>query len=104
MKITITEKDGLMIVALSGSFDTVASNQAECDLAPVFERNDCDVQIDFTETRYISSTGLRLLLNIYKHVSKNGHNMGITGVKPDSELYEALDLAGVFTLFNLKSQ
>ena len=54
MKTTITEKDGLLVVALSGGFDTVASNQAECDLAPVFERADCDVEIDCSDTVYIS--------------------------------------------------
>ena len=79
MKTTITEKDGLLVVALSGGFDTVASNQAERDLAPVFERDDCDVQIDCSDTLYISSSGLRLLLNIYKHVSQNGHKVSITG-------------------------
>ena len=82
MKTTITEKDGLLVVALSGGFDTVASNQAERDLAPVFERDDCDVEIDCSDTLYISSSGLRLLLNIYK--------------------YEALDLAGFLTLFSQK--
>ena len=55
MKTTITEKDGLLVVALSGGFDTVASNQAERDLAPVFERDDCDVEIDCSDTLYWTS-------------------------------------------------
>ena len=42
-----------MVVALEGGFDTVASNQAERDLAPLFERTDCDVVIDCGGLRYI---------------------------------------------------
>ena len=102
MKTTITEKDGLLVVALSGGFDTVASNQAERDLQPVFERVDCDVQIDCSDTLYISSSGLRLLLNVYKHVNQTGHKVRITGLQPGCELYEALDLAGFFRLFKQK--
>lgn len=102
MKTTITEKEGLLVVVLSGGFDTVASNQAERDLAPVFERNDCDVEIDCSDTLYISSSGLRLLLNIYKHVNQTGHKLQITGLQPGSEICEALDLAGFLTLFKQK--
>ena len=49
--------------------------------------------------RYISSSGLRLLLNIYKHVNGHGHHAALTGLNPTGELYEALELAGFFQLF-----
>ena len=88
-----------MVVALEGGFDTVASNQAERDLAPLFERTGCDVVIDCGGLRYISSSGLRLLLNIYKHVGGNGHRAVLRGLEPGRELYEALELAGFFQLF-----
>ncbi len=88
-----------MVAALAGGLDTVASNQAERDLAPLFERTDCDVTIDCSELRYISSSGLRLLLNIYKHVNGHGHRAALTGLNPAGELYEALELAGFFQLF-----
>ena len=99
MKITITEQEGRMVAALAGGLDTVASNQAERDLAPLFERTDCDVTIDCSELRYISSSGLRLLLNVYKHVNGHGHHAALTGLNPTGELYEALELAGFFQLF-----
>lgn len=88
-----------MVAVLAGGLDTVASNQAERDLAPLFERTDCDVAIDCSDLRYISSSGLRLLLNVYKHVNGHGHRAVLVGLKPGSELYEALQLAGFFQLF-----
>ena len=102
MKTTISEKNGQMVVALIGDFDTVASNQAERDLAPLFERNDIDVVVDCAELKYISSSGLRLLLNIYKHVRDHAHSVSFTGLQPGTEPYDALDLAGFFQLFKQK--
>lgn len=99
MKITITEQEDRLVATLDGALDTVASNQAERDLSPLFERDDCDVAIDCSGLRYISSSGLRLLLNIYKHVSGNGHHAVLVGLNPGGELYEALELAGFFQLF-----
>ena len=99
MKITITEQEGRMVATLAGKLDTVASNQAERDLAPLFERNDCDVLFDCQELSYISSSGLRLLLNVYRHVNSFGHTTFLAGLHSGSELYEALELAGFFQLF-----
>ena len=51
-------------------FNEQLTEKAERDLAPLFERDDVDVVIDCAELKFISSSGLRLLLNIYKHVGK----------------------------------
>lgn len=102
MKTTISEQNGLMTVTFIGGLDTVASNQVERDLAPLFKRDDCDVMLNCAELKFISSSGLRLLLNIYKHVRNNGHSLSLTGLQSGTELYDALDLAGLFQLFNLK--
>ena len=97
MKTTITEKDGLLVVALSGGFDTVASNQAERDLAPVFERDDCDVEIDCSDTLYISSSGLRLLLEILKNSKAHGHHVYMKDIS--NTIREAFTLTGFIGLF-----
>jgi anti-anti-sigma factor len=72
MNITITEEQDRLIVALRGDLDNTASSQAEKELSPVFQRDDCDIVIDCRELEYISSSGLRILLNIYKHTRING--------------------------------
>jgi len=43
MNITMTEEQGRMVVAISGDFDNTASSKAEQKLAPLFERDDCDI-------------------------------------------------------------
>ena len=73
MDITINEQAGRLVAAISGDLDNAASSQAERGLAPVFERTDCDVVIDCKELNYISSSGLRIILNVFKHTRTNGH-------------------------------
>ena len=95
--ITINEQEGRLIVVPSGSLDNAASTQAERGLAPIFERTDCDVVLDCTELNYISSSGLRILLSIYKHTRSCGHKAVLKGLKEDVE--EVFQLSGFKPLF-----
>ncbi len=97
MEITISEHNGRLVADLNGDLDNVASMQAERDLAPVFERTDCDIVLDCTELNYISSSGLRILLSIYKHTRSNGHKAVLKGLKEDVE--EVFQLSGFKPLF-----
>ena len=97
MNITLTEEQGRMVVAISGDFDNTASSKAEQKLAPLFERDDCDIVIDCSELEYISSSGLRIMLNIYKHTRSNGHQAILKALNED--LKEVFQLCGFLQLF-----
>ena len=89
MDITINECDGRLIVIIYGDLDNAASSQAERSLAPVFEHTDCDVVLDCTQMPYISSSGLRLLLNVFKHTRANGHAAVLKGMNEEvTEVFE----------------
>ena len=100
MNITINESEGKLIVALCGDLDNAASTQAERGLAPVFKRTDCDVLIDCTELNYISSSGLRILLNIFKHARTHKHKTILKGLKDD--VREIFKLCGFLQLFDIE--
>ena len=100
MHVTISEQEGRLVAALIGDFDNVASAMAERDLAPVFDNTDCDVVIDCTELDYISSSGLRILLNIYKHTRKTAHHAILRNVSDDVE--EVLRTGGFLQLYQLE--
>ena len=95
--ITINEQEGKLVAVLEGDLDNVASTQAERNLAPVFDCTDKDVVIDCTDLNYISSSGLRILLNIYKHTRTNGHNAILKGLKDDVK--EVFQISGFLQLF-----
>lgn len=98
MNITINEQEGRLVAALEGDLDNTASMKAEKSLAPVFECTESDIVIDCTELNYISSSGLRILLNIYKHTRTNGHKAILKGLKDDVK--EVFQLSGFLQLFN----
>jgi anti-sigma B factor antagonist len=97
MDITISEQDGRLVAVLVGDLDNAASTQAERALAPVFDRTDCDVVIDCTELNYISSSGLRIILNVFKHTRSNGHKAILKNLSED--VREVFYLSGFLQLF-----
>lgn len=99
MKTVITEKEDCMVVEFIGDFDSLASRDAERDLAPVFER-DSDVLIDCAQLNYVSSSGLRIFLTIYKHVNKNGKKVTIQGL--NSNIEKVFRISGFLQLFGTK--
>ena len=100
MDLTINEQEGRLVISLCGDLDNMASSKAEAGIAPVFERKDCDVVFDCSQMNYISSSGLRILLNVYKHTRSNGHEAILKGLKNDVE--EVFRLTGFLQLFKVE--
>ncbi|MCR5242579.1 MAG: STAS domain-containing protein [Prevotella sp.] len=65
--------------------------------APIFERTDCDVVIDCKELDYISSSGLRIILGIFKHTRSNGHKAILKNLS--DAVLEVFSLSGFLPLF-----
>lgn len=97
MTITIQEQEGRLNVELCGDLDNTASRKAEKELAPVFEQTDKDVRIDCAALDYISSSGMRIMLNIYKHQRANDHRIIIGNINEDVK--ETFALVGFLQLF-----
>jgi len=97
MNVTINEHDDRYVVALSGDLDNTASRNVEKAFEPLMTQSDHDVQIDCEELEYISSSGLRLLLNLYKHQRATGHRTIISHLKDYVE--EVFQVGGFLILF-----
>ena len=100
MDITINQVEDRLVAALAGDLDNAASTQAKRGLEPVFERTDCDVVIDCTELKYISSSGLRIILDVFKHTRSNGHKAILKNLSEDVK--EVFDLSGFLQLFTIE--
>lgn len=101
MEITINQQEGRLVATIVGDLDNASSTQAEHSLAPVFECTDSDIVIDCNALNYISSSGLRIMLNIYKHARANGHNAVLKGM--NEEVEEVFNLSGFLQLFKKES-
>lgn len=100
MNITITEQGERLIVALSGELDNTASRNAEKELEPVMTQDSHDVLIDCEELEYISSSGLRLLLNIYKHQTTIGKRAIVAHLS--DYIKDVFSVGGFLTIFEVE--
>lgn len=100
MNTTIEEIDGKFVVTLSGEMDTVAADEAEKVLQPLYESNGKDVIIDCTDLEYIASSGLRILLRILKASKASGSKVTLRGVNDD--IKNVLELTGFISIFELE--
>ena len=81
MDITVAAKDSYQIVSLTGRLDSVTSITFE-EWASVFvEKLSADMIIDFSEVDYISSAGLRVLLNISKSINTSPYHFAICNMQ-----------------------
>ena len=97
MDITINQVEDRLVVTLIGDLDNAASSQAERSLASVYDFTDGDILIDCSQLNYISSSGLRIMLNIYKHTRANGHKAILKGLSDDVK--EVFQLSGFLQLY-----
>lgn len=100
MKTTFREENGKYLVTLEGRLDTTASEQTAKELSIL---NDCmghDIIIDCEKLDYISSSGLRILLNIRKHASAVGSKVTVKNIS--SDIRKVFQMTGFISLFDIQ--
>ena len=100
MNATIEEKDGAMVAILEGRLDTAASAEAEKELKPLYDVKDKNIIFDCHALEYISSSGLRLFLNVLKFAKPQGVRVIISGLNPD--LSKIFSMTGFNQLFEFE--
>lgn len=97
MTITKTTQDNALLLALAGRLDTTTAPQLEEALQELNE-GITHLELDFDQLEYISSAGLRVLLNTQKQMNRQG-DMIIKNVCTDiMEVFEITGFAGILTI------
>ena len=88
--------DGKLTLKVCGRLDTNTSPklEEELKLGEVLE-----VAFDFTGLEYISSAGLRVLMNVYKGMMASGGRMVV--LNPNETVKGVFDMTGLGEMFNL---
>lgn len=102
MTITLNEQDGRLVATLVGELNTAASSEADRCLKPLFERTDCDFVLDCSSLTYISSSGLRIVLNVFKHARSTGHHAVLRGLSDN--VHEIFAISGFLQLFDIEQE
>jgi anti-sigma B factor antagonist len=98
--IEIKEVNGTYTGILSGWLDTSVAVQFLEDLKPLVEHADCPIELDCKALEYISSLGLRGLLNLSKEIEEKGGSLVLTHV--DGEVQKILTMTGFIKLFTIR--
>ena len=99
METTISKVGEETIVIINGRLDTPNSKVFEESIQPILQDMKPNVCVDCTHMEYISSSGLRQLLSILKHVKSVNGKLELKNLCP--EVKEVFDMTGFSSIFNL---
>ena len=100
MKTSITQQNGELIAVLEGRLDTSVSAQTEQELQPLYDSQGQNNVFDCNKLEYISSSGLRIFLNVLKVAKSKGDRVFITGANAD--INKIFAMVGFTNLFEFR--
>jgi anti-sigma B factor antagonist len=97
--VKITEKNNgkVRVVSLIGKIDTSASSEVEKSINDLIDQGNKYLVMDFSDTEYISSSGLRVMLSSLKRLRKIQGDMKLACAKP--MVKHVFELAGFTQIF-----
>ena len=98
MKTTIYEEDGKMIAAFEGRLDTAAAVLCAQYVEPL-NNTDKDIVLECSNLSYISSSGLRIFLNIRKNAATKGKKVTVKNI--NDEIRKVFQMTGFMSLFEI---
>ena len=100
MKTTVKELDGRLVAVLTGELDTASAAETEAALKPLFESTGKDLVLDCTNLEYISSSGIRILVNLLKAAKAKGDQVVLKNV--NEVIRDVLELTGFVSYFDFE--
>ena len=92
MDVTVSSKNNAMIVAVKGRLDTAGSSELEDWANKTIAPPSCNILMDFSQLDYISSAGLRTILNISKLTDKHSFKFSICSAQ--DHIREVFEISG----------
>ena len=93
MEASFEHLDAYLLIAVTGRLDTVSAPQFDEKLAPVLARPHGNILIDMAGVSYISSAGLRSILQLVKFAAANGGRLGLFSVP--AQIMAVIEMSGL---------
>ena len=104
MKVTIETVDAsnALLVVLDGHLDATHYERVEREVVVAIDASAhrCLV-LDFANVQFVSSAGIRTLINVVKRNRSRGGTVWLAGVRP--QVHEVFDIRGLTALFRTAS-
>jgi anti-anti-sigma factor len=99
MQVSIEYLPDLLIIALEGRLDTGSAPEFDAELSSVLSTPRPNILLDLAAVTYISSAGLRSILQLVKHTSAHGGRLGIFAAPP--HIMEVIEMSGFPSLLDI---
>lgn len=99
MNVEIKEVDGVLTGILTGRLDTAASEKCRTDLLPLFEAKGKAMALDCAHLEFISSSGLRIFLELLKTATRSNGTLRI--LNPNDDVRNIFQMIGFAKRFSL---
>jgi stage II sporulation protein AA (anti-sigma F factor antagonist) len=80
------------IISLTGSIDALNSNQVEQELMSQIQSGSARLILNLTKVNFLSSAGLRIILQVLKETRSQGGDLRIACAQPS--VFKSLELSG----------
>ncbi len=87
------------VVFIMRRFDAYTAVEMEPTIMKLIDEGACKVICDFSQTEYVASAGLRVLLSTYKRLQKSGGQLVLSSLKP--YVREVFEIAGFTQIFKI---
>jgi len=101
VEVVESEVKGILVVKLSGRLDAASSPLLERKINSSLEGDRLKLLLNFEGVDYLSSAGMRLLLNLTKKLKSKQGRVAIAGVRPD--VMEVIKMAGFDHILDIYS-
>jgi len=98
VQLTNSEKNGYKVIEFEGSLDTGTSPAAEKEINALIDKGTLKFVFNFEKTKYMSSSGLRVLLATAKKLKGNGE-LKISNL--NEVITEVFDVSGFSSILNV---
>ena len=98
MQLTQTQINDYRIIEFSGNLDTATSPEVEKTINECIDNGDLKLLFNFENTKYMSSSGLRVLLATAKKL-KNRGELRISNL--NTVIEEVFDVSGFSSILNI---
>jgi anti-sigma B factor antagonist len=97
--LSVREEPGVTVVAVSGELDLLTAPRLMSELEDIVLRPTGDTVVDLTETTFIDSVGIHVLMSAHARLARQSRNLAvICGNSPARRTLELMSLTEVLSL------
>lgn len=105
MDVSISVSGEVNIIKIGGNLDTESFPEAQARITQMIEQGARKILMDLKELIYISSAGLRVLLNAAKQLKEHDGELRISNLNEIvKEVFEISGFSEIFNVFNSEAE